>query len=854
MIVKSQAQEPKVSSATSVYPAVITNIKDPDPNSMFIYLQIYCPDVMSGTPVDARYALNNWVDAPKKPHLGNVTYSYVVGGVIMVSYQNGNVNCPQFVRWVEADDYVIELNRRYVEGASDIRRESGMFNNIMDSTVNLSTPGIAKGASLLPALEAMGKKDINYSTYGVDKLAMGSNRKGEAALSIWICGWFNTEIIYKHTGNVPANYREAYANLLENVKYPFPKILQYLMEVEDTSSDSSCLVGLINKAIIEFERKEDYAKAMYSKTSMADKVFWYTNLAGYTWSPLEKDNMSTKIAPGYVAMLTTPAEEEGGKSTTEYPSVPDKGSDTKLVVCYEDASTIPDLNMYDFLFRWMHNYRDAKQYWQNRADFVDEVWDQICESSFFYEKLSSRYAMILSNNLFDLKSTYNVETLSNRTLLVLTVLSTGWMSLEHIFFDLTGSKSKYGGNCSKFIESIMNGLLDENKEISASDWAEGITELYFENLEWDPEKDDFDFENYPDSAIANKTKAAVSWIYDNYDNLKNIMTQNEGTNISASDGATGVITGSGQPSSYGLVWPFPGVKHISSPYGMRTHPISGERKMHTGIDISESGCGDKDIIAAAAGKATKVVYNNSSSGYGNYIIITHETGGLSTLYAHLRRPSINQGDTVVQGQVIGKCDSTGSSTGNHLHFEVRVNGKHQNPTNYVSSTNTVNASTAGSSSSSGGVSGGSSSGKYYDCPLSHDVQNHLFTQCKKYGLPSALMIALIQTESNFKADVVNSKKCYGLCQIKESNHDWLRQTLGISNFLDPKDNITAGCYMLSLHTANYGTDDAGLHKSLMAYNMGAAGARGQWSRGVYQSGYSQKIMERYAVWRKAGIA
>ena len=86
-----------------------------------------------------------------------------------------------------------------------------------------------------------------------------------------------------------------------------------------------------------------------------------------------------------------------------------------------------------------------------------------------------------------------------------------------------------------------------------------------------------------------------------------------------------------------------------------------------------------DIIAAAGGTVIMAQYYG---GYGNCVIIDHG-GGVSTLYAHMSKIGVSNGQVVSAGQSIGKVGSTGNSTGPHLHFEVRVNGNTQNPRNYV---------------------------------------------------------------------------------------------------------------------------------------------------------------------------
>lgn len=120
-------------------------------------------------------------------------------------------------------------------------------------------------------------------------------------------------------------------------------------------------------------------------------------------------------------------------------------------------------------------------------------------------------------------------------------------------------------------------------------------------------------------------------------------------------------------------WPIPGQYSVSSPYGMRVHPILRRYKMHTGVDI-HANSGDT-IIAANTGT---VILSSRNGGYGLCVVIDHG-GGISTLYAHCSKLLVRAGQEVKAGQTIAKAGSTGLSTGPHLHFEVRVNGKTVNP-------------------------------------------------------------------------------------------------------------------------------------------------------------------------------
>ena len=138
-----------------------------------------------------------------------------------------------------------------------------------------------------------------------------------------------------------------------------------------------------------------------------------------------------------------------------------------------------------------------------------------------------------------------------------------------------------------------------------------------------------------------------------------------------------------------FTWPVPGFYNITSYYGYRVNPVSGIYKLHGGIDIASAGIYGKAIVAAADGVVVSAGWN--SGGFGNWVVINHGTSGgnqFATLYAHMcRAPVVSAGQTVKAGQTIGYVGSTGNSTGNHLHFEVRVNGNRVNPMSYFSKAN-----------------------------------------------------------------------------------------------------------------------------------------------------------------------
>lgn len=129
-----------------------------------------------------------------------------------------------------------------------------------------------------------------------------------------------------------------------------------------------------------------------------------------------------------------------------------------------------------------------------------------------------------------------------------------------------------------------------------------------------------------------------------------------------------------------MAWPVPGYTRITSSFGMRTHPITGIYKLHTGVDIAGAPVG-ADFVAANDGVVVKAEYN---SAYGKMVMIDHG-GGISTLYAHGSEIVVQLGQTVKKGEVVLKVGSTGYSTGPHAHFEVRQNGTPVDPMPYITS-------------------------------------------------------------------------------------------------------------------------------------------------------------------------
>lgn len=134
---------------------------------------------------------------------------------------------------------------------------------------------------------------------------------------------------------------------------------------------------------------------------------------------------------------------------------------------------------------------------------------------------------------------------------------------------------------------------------------------------------------------------------------------------------------------------------------------------------------------------------------------------------------------------------------------------------------------------------------YYEIPLSHDVQDYMFQECSRYNVPSGLIVAIMETESGFRSDVISRTNDYGLMQINECSHEWLRNNLGVTDLLDAKQNILAGIFIIRYHLDRC---DGGIRKALMCYACGAGRAEYYFKQGIFETDYTRDLLDRAERW------
>ena len=122
-------------------------------------------------------------------------------------------------------------------------------------------------------------------------------------------------------------------------------------------------------------------------------------------------------------------------------------------------------------------------------------------------------------------------------------------------------------------------------------------------------------------------------------------------------------------------------------------------------------------------------------------------------------------------------------------------------------------------------------------PLDSDVQEFIYYLSKGYNMDFTFVMAIIQQESGYQLDAVSNTDDYGLMQINKVNHGYITDEIGVTNYLDPYENVRAGMFILRKLFEKYETPE----KVLMAYNLGESGAKARWDKGVFETNYSKSV-------------
>lgn len=504
MIIKSEAVEPKAGSATSVYLAIITAVVESDP---FVHLQVYCPDVMSGTIVDAKYALNNWIEAPVRPHNGDIKYDFQIGGLVNISYQNGNINSPQFVRYIQIDDKIRNNNADYILNNVTVPSRSILST---DEIISKNSEILQKSLILLPALKCCGyDNDYTFHTYGLETDPLGLS---DTYLDIFRCGKYGTEIIAKKDRSRLFGDRlnkDASFNYLSNLDQSFFEIVQKMMEKE---TDSNNLINnVINKAIEEFEDNKDLV-TRFEYYSDTDRLFWWCNILGYVYDPGNTYDMSSSVNPELNSKIRI------NKNSSIRP----------LTSAIKGSKLSQILQTKDTIYRFGLGITSKKLVKLDDInlvlDFINLVWKYLNKDSYFDEFLSDVYVNYLFNNLETFTVNYSVSR-TNKVVLILTVIASSFTTLQETLSNLELFKVNLNNSkISNYVTTILSEIKQNN--VNSDELATALTEIYKYILCEDTNYY-FRYIEDPFKEIRAKILDCIKYINNNYSLLENTMSANE---------------------------------------------------------------------------------------------------------------------------------------------------------------------------------------------------------------------------------------------------------------------------------------------------------------------------------------
>lgn len=615
MIILSEAKESKIASATSTYPALIVKVSDSG-SSIMKRLQFYCPTTMSGLPKDALFATNNWVDAPTYPHNGAEPYDFQPGGVIIISYADGNLNSPQFVRWLKVSDEVRETNYGYILG-NTISVEGDLL-SIWDDHP-LTSLELQKAVMLLDYVGIAAGMTNDY----IREIRLS----GEYYYAK--CSKYGIEVITDdigHRDRLESNWDYLY-NITQRPTIGLDNICQYLID-----KDPQYVISTVNSIILADKISQPILK---NDTTV---LYLYQMLAGYADFEKGGQVINSKIY-----------NEDEDKRESELKAL-------QKQAVWEYIKNGVFYNKLDY---------PNTAYPSIYNKFIKDFWRFFSKDDYEIKRIC---AIRLTNNLFKLKAMWNVESLaSSITLVACAIIATAYPSLEYYILHpgtVTDERAKlFLNNLSKINIEGYYGL--------ASNYD--FSDLLFSYVL--KQKPDWDKDNQERKNMNIAIKTMLDKLQENWSSISYKL----GETLTTPGATTTPSQPTPTPGTSKFAWPLPGFSTISSPYGWRV--LEGKSQFHNGVDIAKPGVYGSYIVAAADGK---VVYSKLSKSAGEWIYIDHGNGFI-TEYMHGIKGSrqVFAGDKVKKGQRIMRVNSTGYSTGNHLHFGMKHNGEYVNPLDHV---------------------------------------------------------------------------------------------------------------------------------------------------------------------------
>lgn len=495
MIVFGKTREPKTASATSTYPAVITCVEEKasDVEGGLVKLSFYCPATMDGHPMENAYCGSNIVEAPMYPHNGAEKYDFQVGGVICISYEDGNLNTPQFVRYVKVTDDTIGHNKRIIDGSYIPADESLHVDYTRYGLDILKSPRLQKAVSLMPAVRKSASNNNKDSCY---TFVRGANNFLVQDRAYTKVGLYGAELLCTEFPDAGTSGWD-FASYISESKFKLAtqhsliEILSYLV------TDSSGVSTVKPEKIIDvFKQSCITDVTMINTSSHPLATYLFVVLSGLPHTLSDFESQAPKLYPS--------ANKEAYNSEILSVSV------NKTYKGYELENELSEFYKKE---DWTVKYKSV---WNN---FV----------TIYGEELKKCYTCILNDNMVSLSTKYNLQKWDNVMFAIMSVISTAWPILENTITDTTQYVDD-DDNLKKFF-STLDGYLTNNKpvtEYNASiikNIGDGYADAYIHLLTKDWGHTSEAVPKDMKSTISKDIQLGIKAIIDDWDNIGTILAK-----------------------------------------------------------------------------------------------------------------------------------------------------------------------------------------------------------------------------------------------------------------------------------------------------------------------------------------
>ena len=508
MIVLGKATAPKAASATSTYPAIIVSIGTMTSNSSTIKLWFYCPATMTGQPKDAKNpGGNNVVDAPIKPHDGDIQYNYQVGGVIMISYADGNLNTPQFVRYVSISDDVVKQNSAYVGGDAII---AGGILDLFDTNLTLETDILQKALSLLPAVRYCAKgANLNYDEYYIYKNVAPVEGIWNDTCVFFSEGIYGTEFLTRdhpnffNSGYVPLNYLYK-TNDIYTTDTSFLKFCTYLFSggvyIEDPLTLLDVFVETYNKTFssnvtkhLDSIEKDEY-HLLYLMQAFAGLDSWEEGGKLINPAVFQENQKQNEGKVPETTLTMFDGHVASGKYEKDW---------SYLLDDFYSPSPTGGVELY--------------QYTKFRTNF----WKIFTKK--YRKELDRYYVICLHNNIYRLKQYVGIEDATNILLLIYAVIATAYPILEHaIIEDDSDVFSTWNKKYDETLKKLKDLLLEKDLTIEKVKQHKEEISYFFSHMAIVIMNQEGNYNNIQQS-FKHNIEVAFDWIINNADDLLNVF-------------------------------------------------------------------------------------------------------------------------------------------------------------------------------------------------------------------------------------------------------------------------------------------------------------------------------------------